>query len=72
MSLLTRLADAVDGVRLHPAVLAVDLPVLAGRVLPELTAAGLRRAPRPAATLRATLGLPRPVNRFAAAAAVNV
>ncbi|WP_211265625.1 hypothetical protein [Actinacidiphila oryziradicis] len=49
--------------------LAVDLPVLAERVLPKLAAAGLRRAPRPGGTLRETLGLPRPANRFAAATA---
>jgi alkanesulfonate monooxygenase SsuD/methylene tetrahydromethanopterin reductase-like flavin-dependent oxidoreductase (luciferase family) len=55
----------VDGVRLHPAVLAVDLPVLAEQVLPALTSAGLHRAPRPGDTLRASLGLARPTNRFA-------
>ncbi|MFD9741541.1 LLM class flavin-dependent oxidoreductase [Umezawaea sp. NPDC059074] len=49
---------AVDGVRLHPAVLAVDLPVLVDRVLPEF-------ARRPGGTLRSALGLPRPANRFA-------
>ncbi|MFK0174027.1 LLM class flavin-dependent oxidoreductase [Streptomyces sp. NPDC090306] len=70
--LLTRLAPLVDGVRLHPAVLAVDGPVLAERVLPALAAAGLHRPPRAGDTLRATLGLPRPVSRFAAAAAPAV
>ncbi|MER5197412.1 LLM class flavin-dependent oxidoreductase [Streptomyces sp. NPDC002755] len=65
--LLTELARSVDGVRLHPAVLADDLPVLADRVLPALAAAGLHRPPRPGDTLRTTLGLPRPVGRFAAA-----
>lgn len=69
VELLRELAESVDGVRLHPAVLAVDLPVLAERVLPKLAAAGLRRAPRPGGTLRETLGLPRPANRFAAATA---
>jgi alkanesulfonate monooxygenase SsuD/methylene tetrahydromethanopterin reductase-like flavin-dependent oxidoreductase (luciferase family) len=71
VELLRRLADAVDGVRLHPAVLTVDLPVLAEQVLPALAAAGLHRAPRAGDTLRSTLGLPRPVNRFAAAATTN-
>ncbi|MFE4958225.1 hypothetical protein ACFRCW_30285 [Streptomyces sp. NPDC056653] len=68
VELLRKLAESVDGVRLHPAVLAVDLPVLAERVLPRLAEAGLRRAPRPGSTLRETLGLPRPTSRFAAAA----
>jgi alkanesulfonate monooxygenase SsuD/methylene tetrahydromethanopterin reductase-like flavin-dependent oxidoreductase (luciferase family) len=68
VELLTRLADLVDGVRLHPAELAVDVPVLTGRVLPPLAAAGLHHPPRTGDTLRATLGLPRPVNRFAATA----
>jgi hypothetical protein len=54
----------VDGVRLLPAVLDVDLPVLARDVLPALRAARLTAAPRPGATLRAALGLPRPANRY--------
>ena len=54
VALLQRLAPVVDGVRLHPAELAVDLPVLARLARPR-TAAG---------TLRAALGLPRPHNRF--------
>ena len=58
--LLGHLATVVDGVRLHPAVLDVDLPILAER----LAGAG----PAPGATLRATLGLPRPANQFAAKA----
>ncbi|WNI14838.1 LLM class flavin-dependent oxidoreductase [Actinacidiphila sp. ITFR-21] len=66
--LLAELARTVDGVRLYPAVLAVDLPVLAGQVLPALAEAGLHRPPRPGDTLRSALGLPRPANRFAAAA----
>ncbi|NNN29990.1 LLM class flavin-dependent oxidoreductase [Streptomyces sp. S3(2020)] len=65
--LLTELARSVDGVRLHPAVLADDLPVLADRVLPALAAAGLHHPPRSGDTLRTTLGLPRPASRFAAA-----
>ncbi|WP_329084059.1 LLM class flavin-dependent oxidoreductase [Streptosporangium sp. NBC_01469] len=68
VELLRSLAPNVDGVRLHPAVLATDLPVLAGQVLPELVAAGLYRAPEPGSTLRSTLGLPRSANRFAAPA----
>jgi hypothetical protein len=57
--LLSRLAAVVDGVRLHPAVLAVDLPVLTAQVLPALGVA------RPTGTLRSALGLPLPANRFA-------
>ncbi|MET8980101.1 LLM class flavin-dependent oxidoreductase [Streptomyces sp. NPDC004539] len=63
--LLTELAGSVDGVRLHPAVLADDLPVLTGQVLPALAAAGLHHPPRSGDTLRTTLGLPRPASRFA-------
>jgi alkanesulfonate monooxygenase SsuD/methylene tetrahydromethanopterin reductase-like flavin-dependent oxidoreductase (luciferase family) len=55
---------AVDGVRLLPAVLDVDLPVLARDVLPALRAARLTAAPRPGATLRESLGLLRPANRY--------
>ncbi|MFC1433827.1 LLM class flavin-dependent oxidoreductase [Streptacidiphilus sp. N1-3] len=72
VELLTRLAEVVDGVRLHPAVLAADLPVLTAEVLPALAAAGLHRAPRAGDTLRGTLGLPRPANRFAATATTSV
>ena len=54
----------VDGVRLLPAVLDVDLPVLARDVLPALRAARLTAAPLPGATLRKSLGLPRPANRY--------
>jgi alkanesulfonate monooxygenase SsuD/methylene tetrahydromethanopterin reductase-like flavin-dependent oxidoreductase (luciferase family) len=63
-SALRQLATVVDGVRLHPAVLLVDLPVLAQRVLPALAADQLHVPPSPGATLRDTLGLPRPANRF--------
>lgn len=57
VDLLDRLSGLVDGVRLIPAVLAVDLPVLARHV----------RVRAPGATLRESLGLPRPTNRFATA-----
>ncbi|MEV4630359.1 LLM class flavin-dependent oxidoreductase [Micromonospora sp. NPDC049523] len=67
-TLLRQLAAVVDGVRLHPAVLTVDLPVLAERVLPALAADRLHVAPVAGATLRATLGLPQPSNRFVDAA----
>lgn len=70
VDLLRGLAEIVDGVRLVAADLSVDLPILTGQVLPALAAAGVRRvAPRAEDTLRTTLGLPRPTNRFALAAA---
>jgi alkanesulfonate monooxygenase SsuD/methylene tetrahydromethanopterin reductase-like flavin-dependent oxidoreductase (luciferase family) len=63
---LTELAAHVDGVLFYPAETTVDLPVLAGDVVPALTASGLARTPdREAVTLRDVLGLPRPGNRFA-------
>ncbi|SKC71801.1 LLM class oxidoreductase [Krasilnikoviella flava] len=64
--LLAELAASGDvaGVRLLPAVLDLDLPVLARDVLPVLRAARLTAAPRAGATLRETLGLPRPANRY--------
>ncbi|KNH22499.1 nitrilotriacetate monooxygenase [Arthrobacter sp. ZBG10] len=67
VSLLARLFDAADGVRLHPAVVDVDLPELALNVLPALRAAGLVSAPAAGTTLRRSFGLPRPANRYAAA-----
>ena len=63
--LLRRLADRFDGVRLHPAVLDVDVDVLARAVLPALEHAGAHRPPREATTLRTALGLPRPPSRYA-------
>ena len=64
--LLAELAASEDvaGVRLLPAVLDLDLPVLVRDVLPALRAARLTTAPRAGATLRETLGLPRPANRY--------
>ncbi|MFF1612807.1 LLM class flavin-dependent oxidoreductase [Amycolatopsis sp. NPDC058278] len=67
--LLGWLATSVDGVRLHPGEPATDLPVLAGEVLPALRAEGLLVPPAPGATLRGSLGLARPVSRFAAGGA---
>lgn len=61
---LTRLADRVDGARLRPAGRA-DLEELLEEVLPKLRAAGLHRPPIPGATLRESLGLARPTNRYA-------
>ncbi|MGW4242206.1 LLM class flavin-dependent oxidoreductase [Nocardia sp. NPDC004722] len=63
--LLTGLAPVADGVRLHPADLDVDLPVLARYVMPALLRTGVAHRPVPGSTLRANLGLARPVNRYA-------
>ena len=64
--LLTELAGVVDGVRLRPLVLDEDLPELSARVLPALFEARIAARPVAGSTLRATFGLPRPQNRFAA------
>ncbi|SHK49637.1 Luciferase-like monooxygenase [Pseudonocardia thermophila] len=61
---LRGLAGTVDGVRLHPLVLDEDLPVLSARVLPALFESRTATRPRAGASLRTTLGLPRPANRF--------
>lgn len=63
--LLGWLATSVDGVRLHLADPAADLTALAGEVLPSLRSEGLLVPPRPGATLRASLGLPRAESVFA-------
>jgi alkanesulfonate monooxygenase SsuD/methylene tetrahydromethanopterin reductase-like flavin-dependent oxidoreductase (luciferase family) len=67
VDLLAGLTGLVDGVRLHPAVLHIDGEELGRAVLPALRARGLFSSPRPGDTLRDSLGLPRPDNRFAAA-----
>lgn len=64
VSLLSDLADIVDGVRLHPLVLDEDLAVLSRMVVPALLKGRTVARPVPGASLRTTLGLPRPVNRF--------
>ncbi len=69
--LLTELLEVADGVRLHPAGLAVDLEELSRLVLPELRRRGVL-APVPLdGTLRDLLGLERPVSRYAATAVGN-
>ncbi|MEU8764091.1 LLM class flavin-dependent oxidoreductase [Streptomyces sp. NPDC048659] len=65
--LLEELSTLVDGVRLRPLVLDEDLSVLSRLVLPELFSRRVAARPLPGTTLRATLGLPRPESRFAAA-----
>lgn len=64
VALLARLAEVVDGVRLHPAVLDVDGEELGRAVLPLLRGTGLFRSPAHGATLRDSLGLERPENLF--------
>lgn len=67
VALLRELSRHVDGVRLHPLVLDEDLAVLSRLVLPALSERRLVARPLPGTSLRTTLGLARPANRFAAA-----
>ena len=64
VTLLAELAGVVDGVRLHPLVLDEDLAVLSRLVLPALFLRRIAARPVPGTSLRSTLGLPRPANRF--------
>ncbi|MFC4944520.1 hypothetical protein [Pseudonocardia sp. GCM10023141] len=64
--LLTELAAQVDGVRLHPLVLDEDLAVLSALVTPALLRTGVITRPVAGQSLRSTLGLARPTNRFTA------
>jgi alkanesulfonate monooxygenase SsuD/methylene tetrahydromethanopterin reductase-like flavin-dependent oxidoreductase (luciferase family) len=66
---LTDLLKEADGVRLHPASLAVDLEELGRLVLPELRRRGALRPVAQNGTFRDLLGLQRPVSRYASAAA---
>ncbi|OIJ65349.1 LLM class flavin-dependent oxidoreductase [Streptomyces mangrovisoli] len=68
VAVLAELSRHVDGVRLRPLVLDEDLPVLSRLVLPALSERRLTARPLPGRSLRSTLGLDRPANRFAAAA----
>jgi len=68
VALLGALADVADGVRLIPAVLDDDLAELSRLVIPALVARRLATRPHAGASLRATLGLPRPENRYATSA----
>ncbi|MEV8561399.1 LLM class flavin-dependent oxidoreductase [Streptomyces sp. NPDC051917] len=69
VALLGELSRHVDGVRLHPLVLDEDLPILSRLVLPALSKRRLVTRALPGTSLRSTLGLERPANRFAAASA---
>lgn len=64
--LLAALLETADGVRLHPAVLDVELEELAQLVLPALRRRGLLAPVRPGASFRDLLGLRRPPSRYAA------
>ncbi|MET9907051.1 LLM class flavin-dependent oxidoreductase [Streptomyces sp. NPDC006476] len=68
VALLGELSHHVDGVRLHPLVLDEDLSVLSRLVLPALSERRLVARPLPGTSLRSTLGLERPANRYAVAA----
>jgi alkanesulfonate monooxygenase SsuD/methylene tetrahydromethanopterin reductase-like flavin-dependent oxidoreductase (luciferase family) len=64
--LLAGLLETADGVRLHPAVLDVELEELAQLVLPALRRRGLLAPVGPGASFRELLGLRRPASRYAA------
>ncbi|MDQ0662494.1 alkanesulfonate monooxygenase SsuD/methylene tetrahydromethanopterin reductase-like flavin-dependent oxidoreductase (luciferase family) [Arthrobacter ulcerisalmonis] len=66
---LADLLKEADGVRLHPASLAVDLEELGRLVLPELRGRGALRPVVQDGTFRDLLGLQRPVSRYTSAAA---
>jgi alkanesulfonate monooxygenase SsuD/methylene tetrahydromethanopterin reductase-like flavin-dependent oxidoreductase (luciferase family) len=61
----------LSGFRLRPAVAGHDLPAITRGLVPELQRRGVFRRSYEADTLRGLLGLPRPANRYAAAAAVT-
>jgi alkanesulfonate monooxygenase SsuD/methylene tetrahydromethanopterin reductase-like flavin-dependent oxidoreductase (luciferase family) len=71
--LIEQVERGVDGFRLHPAVIADDLPLIARHLTAELHARGCRGhglasgGDRPP-SLRARLGLGRPANRYASSA----
>ncbi|MEU6086441.1 LLM class flavin-dependent oxidoreductase [Streptomyces sp. NPDC047085] len=69
-SLLQELAqEGLSGFRLRPAVAGHDLPAITQGLVPELQRRGAFRTAYEADTLRGLLGLPRPANRYATAAA---
>lgn len=63
VDLLADILAVADGVRLHPAVLDVDLEELSRHVLPELRRLGALAPVGVDATFRDLLGLSRPANR---------
>jgi alkanesulfonate monooxygenase SsuD/methylene tetrahydromethanopterin reductase-like flavin-dependent oxidoreductase (luciferase family) len=69
--LLAEVLAEADGVRLHPASLAVELDELSRLVLPELRRRGAIRAPIQDGTFRDLLGLARPASRYANSSAAT-
>jgi alkanesulfonate monooxygenase SsuD/methylene tetrahydromethanopterin reductase-like flavin-dependent oxidoreductase (luciferase family) len=68
VDLIAEWVDAgLDGVRLRPARLPLDLDAIVGHVVPELRRRGLLLEPPEGATLRDRLGLERPPNRWTTA-----
>lgn len=63
--LLTEILSVADGVRVHPAVLDVDLDELSRLVLPALRRSGVLAPVVADTTFRDLLGLGRPANRYA-------
>ncbi|MGO4859256.1 LLM class flavin-dependent oxidoreductase [Arthrobacter sp. 2MCAF14] len=61
---LAELLAVADGVRLHPAVLDVELEELAQLVLPELRRRGALQPVAHGGTFRELLGLERPLSRY--------
>ncbi|MFK0039936.1 LLM class flavin-dependent oxidoreductase [Paenarthrobacter sp. NPDC090517] len=70
--LLDSLLQEADGVRLHPAVLEVDLEELSRLVLPELRRRGALQPPIQDGTFRNVLGLAPAENRYSTTAAATV
>ena len=70
-ALLGELRGVVDGVRLHLLVLDEDLPEVSRLVLPHLFERRDAVRPLAGASLRTHLGLDRPANRYAVAAAAQ-
>ncbi len=66
---LEQLLKEADGVRLHPASLAIELDELSRLVLPELRRRGALRPPVQDGTFRDLLGLRRPASRYAGSSA---
>ncbi|MHC6222591.1 LLM class flavin-dependent oxidoreductase [Arthrobacter sp. MMS24-S77] len=62
---LADLLAVADGVRLHPAVLDIELEELAQLVLPELRRRGVLKPVSQGGTFRELLGLERPLSRYA-------
>ena len=70
--LLDSILQEADGVRLHPAVLEVELEELSRLVLPELRRRGTLRPPIQDGTFRNVLGLAPAENRYSTTAAATV